>query len=97
MLWDDCPVDTDKKIKRIVLCSGKIYFDLWEEREKNNIRDVVVLRVEQLYPFPYRSLTKELRRFPNAEILWIDAARSTQLRGCRPQRTSSSDHRVQGS
>jgi 2-oxoglutarate dehydrogenase E1 component len=70
VLWDDCPVDADEKIKRIVLCSGKIYFDLWEEREKNDIRDVVVLRVEQLYPFPYRSLTKELRRFPNAEIVW---------------------------
>jgi len=70
VLWDDCPVDADEKIKRIVLCSGKIYFDLWEEREKNNTRDVIVLRVEQLYPFPYRSLTKELRRFPNAEIVW---------------------------
>ena len=70
VLWDDCPVAADEKIKRIVLCSGKIYYDLWEEREKNNIRDVVVLRVEQLYPFPFRSLTKELRRFPNAEIVW---------------------------
>ena len=70
VLWDDCTVAADEKIKRIVLCSGKIYYDLWEEREKNNIRDVVVLRVEQLYPFPFRSLTKELRRFPNAEIVW---------------------------
>jgi len=70
VLWDDCPVDADEKIKRVVLCSGKIYYDLWDEREKNGTRDVVVLRVEQLYPFPYRSLTKELRRYPNAEIVW---------------------------
>lgn len=70
VLWDDCPVDADDKIKRVVICSGKIYYDLWEEREKNDIKNVVVLRAEQLYPFPYRSLTKELRRFPNAEIVW---------------------------
>ncbi len=70
VLWDDCAVDKDYKIKRVAICSGKIYYDLLEEREKNGIRNVVVLRAEQLYPFPYRSLTKELRRYPNAEIVW---------------------------
>jgi 2-oxoglutarate dehydrogenase E1 component len=53
-----------------VLCTGKVYFDLLEEREKRGIHDVYLLRVEQLYPFPLKSLAAELARFPNAEVVW---------------------------
>ena len=53
-----------------MLCSGKVYYDLFEEREKREITDVQVLRVEQLYPFPHKPLKTELSRFPNADIVW---------------------------
>ena len=60
----------DAEIKRVVLCTGKVYFDLFEEREKRGIEDVHLIRVEQLYPFPYKSLINELKRFPNADCVW---------------------------
>ena len=58
------------KIRRVVLCSGKVYYDLLEEREKRGINDVYLLRVEQLYPFPAKALINELSRFRSAEIVW---------------------------
>ena len=60
----------DSKIRRVVLCTGKVYFDLYEDREKRGIDDVYLLRVEQLYPFPLKALVNELSRFKNAEIVW---------------------------
>ncbi|MBN9061742.1 MAG: 2-oxoglutarate dehydrogenase E1 component [Rhizobiales bacterium 65-9] len=60
----------DNKIRRVVLCSGKVYYDLYEEREKRGIDDVYLLRVEQLYPFPARSLAHEMARFKNADVVW---------------------------
>ena len=60
----------DEKIRRVVLCSGKVYYDLYEEREKRGIDDVYLLRVEQLYPFPAKALITELSRFRQAEIVW---------------------------
>ena len=57
----------DEKIRRVVICSGKVYYDLYDEREKRGIDDVYLLRVEQLYPFPLKALVKELSRFKNAE------------------------------
>ena len=53
-----------------MLCSGKVYYDLYEEREKRGINDIYLMRVEQLYPFPAKSLMTELARFPNAEFVW---------------------------
>ena len=77
LLWDDAEsgnsttkLRSDSKIKRVVLCSGKIYFDLLEERDNRNISDVYLLRLEQFYPFPAMSFIKELSRFKNAEFLW---------------------------
>ena len=52
------------------MCSGKVYYDLFEEREKRGVRDVYLLRVEQLYPFPARAARKELSRFPRADVVW---------------------------
>ena len=60
----------DDKIRRVVLCSGKVYYDLYEEREKRGINDVYLLRVEQLYPFPLKALVAELSRFKSAEVVW---------------------------
>jgi 2-oxoglutarate dehydrogenase E1 component len=61
---------SDDKIRRVVLCSGKVYYDLYEEREKRGIDDIYLLRIEQLYPFPSKALVTELSRFKQAEIVW---------------------------
>ncbi|MGH6990390.1 MAG: 2-oxoglutarate dehydrogenase E1 component [Stellaceae bacterium] len=60
----------DDKIRRVVLCSGKVYFDLRHQRRERKIDDVAILRVEQLYPFPVKSLAAGLTRYKNAEIVW---------------------------
>ncbi len=60
----------DSKIERVVLCSGKVYFDLMEARDKLNESRVQIIRIEQLYPFPENVLALELNRFPKAEIVW---------------------------
>jgi 2-oxoglutarate dehydrogenase E1 component len=60
----------DAKIRRVVLCSGKVYYDLYEDREKRGLDDVYLIRVEQLYPFPLKSLAHELARFKNADVIW---------------------------
>jgi 2-oxoglutarate dehydrogenase E1 component len=78
LLWDDAQLLPDEKIKlvpdgeirRVVLCSGKVYYDLYEEREKRGIDDIYLLRIEQLYPFPTKALMTELSRFKQAEIVW---------------------------
>ena len=60
-----------KKITKVVLCSGKIYFDLIEAREKLKRDDVIFFRIEQLYPFPAKALAKELRPYTkNAKFYW---------------------------
>ncbi|WP_375673662.1 2-oxoglutarate dehydrogenase E1 component [Bartonella sp. AA18HLJMS] len=60
----------DNKIRRVVLCTGKVYYDLYEEREKKGIDDVYLLRIEQLYPFPAKVLVNVLSRFLQAEVFW---------------------------
>ncbi|MFX8481492.1 hypothetical protein ABTL74_19260, partial [Acinetobacter baumannii] len=63
VLWDLKQVCPDDKVKRVILCSGKVYYDLYEEREKRGLTDSYILRIEQLYPLPFNALTKELARF----------------------------------
>ncbi len=77
VLWDDAQhgnSDTklvaDSKIKRVVLCSGKVYFDLLEERDKRGIDDIYLMRIEQFYPFPAISMVNEMKRFKNADVVW---------------------------
>ena len=78
ILWDDEDslfnsngnLVEDKQIKRVIFCSWKIYYELIEEREKREIKDIYILRIEQLYPFPYKALNNELKRFPTAELIW---------------------------
>jgi 2-oxoglutarate dehydrogenase E1 component len=60
----------DKDIRRVILCSGKVYYDLLDAREKKGADDVYILRLEQFYPWPMQSLRKELARFRAAEIVW---------------------------
>jgi 2-oxoglutarate dehydrogenase E1 component len=62
---------SSKKVRRLVLCSGKVYYDLFEEAQKQGIQDVALVRVEQLYPFPRAELVAELQRFGTArEVVW---------------------------
>jgi 2-oxoglutarate dehydrogenase E1 component len=77
ILWDGAQVGhgtvrlaPDEQIKRVVLCTGKVYFDLFDERESRKADNIYLMRIEQLYPFPARALITELSRFPNAEIIW---------------------------
>ncbi len=60
----------DARVRRVVMCSGKVYYDLFEEREKRGVDDVYLLRVEQLYPVPVKALVHELARFRKAEFVW---------------------------
>jgi 2-oxoglutarate dehydrogenase E1 component len=61
---------SDDKIRRVVMCSGKVYYDLLDAREKRGVDDVYLMRLEQFYPWPVQSLRKELARFKGAEIIW---------------------------
>ncbi|MDF0596440.1 2-oxoglutarate dehydrogenase E1 component [Psychromarinibacter halotolerans] len=77
VLWDDAErgnsdlqLAADDKIKRVVMCSGKVYYDLLEKRDAEGLDDVYLMRIEQFYPFPALSLVKELERFKNAEMIW---------------------------
>ena len=77
VLWDDAQkghsgtkLKVDKKIRRVVLCSGKVYYDLLAERDARGIDDVYLLRLEQIYPGPGKALTEELSRFPGADVVW---------------------------
>ncbi|MDF1669687.1 MAG: 2-oxoglutarate dehydrogenase E1 component [Roseovarius sp.] len=77
VLWDDAQqgnsdtkLKPDAKIKRVVMCAGKVYYDLLEERDARGIDDVYLLRFEQFYPFPAQAAVKELSRFKNAEMVW---------------------------
>jgi 2-oxoglutarate dehydrogenase E1 component len=78
ILYDDAVMLPDEKIKlvaddkirRVVLCSGKVYYDLYDEREKRGIDNIYLMRMEQLYPVPLKALVQELSRFKGAEIVW---------------------------
>ncbi|MDD2879174.1 MAG: 2-oxoglutarate dehydrogenase E1 component [Rhodoferax sp.] len=59
------------KVKRVVACSGKVYYDLAKKREERGSDDVAIIRVEQLYPFPHKAFAAELKKYPNAtEVVW---------------------------
>ncbi len=77
VLWDDAQkgssaleLKPDDKIRRVVICSGKVYYDLLERRDAEGLDDVYLLRLEQFYPFPAMAMSKELSRFKQAEIIW---------------------------
>ena len=79
ILWDHASdsnngfikLKKNEDIKKVILCSGKVYFDLLTAREKIKKNDVILLRIEQLYPFPIKSLAKEIKPFKNnAKFYW---------------------------
>jgi 2-oxoglutarate dehydrogenase E1 component len=70
ILAETDPLTEDIKVRRVILCSGKVYFDLVAERRKRKIDDIAILRIEQLYPFPFSRLGVRLSQYPNAEVVW---------------------------
>jgi len=74
VLWDNAQLvnglAADEDIRRVVMCSGKVYFDLEAERDARGLKDVYIMRLEQVYPFPFYAVNNELSRFPNAEVVW---------------------------
>ena len=60
----------EQQIRRVVLCTGKVYYDLFQAREDQKVSDVAIVRLEQIYPFPQASLKAQLARYPNADVVW---------------------------
>ena len=60
-----------KKVKRVLLCSGKVYFDLLDEQRTSERKDVAIVRLEQLHPFPQKQLAAELAKYPKAKVYWV--------------------------
>jgi len=60
----------DEKVSRLVLCSGKVYYDLVQERRDRGIEDVAITRVEQMYPWPRQNILDQIARYPNAQLVW---------------------------
>ena len=58
------------RVRRVVICSGKVYFDIIEARDKHKIDDIAVIRLEQYYPFPREQLANDLKNYQNAEVVW---------------------------
>lgn len=61
----------DKKVKKVLLCSGKMYFDLLEKQQKDERKDVAIVRIEQLHPFPTKQVEAELAKYPKAKVFWV--------------------------
>ncbi|MEQ8533919.1 MAG: 2-oxoglutarate dehydrogenase E1 component, partial [Imperialibacter sp.] len=59
-----------KDVKKLILCTGKIYFDLLDERQKSNRKDVALVRVEQLHPFPRKKILAEINKYKGAKLVW---------------------------
>jgi len=70
VLSDPIAKEFKNKIDRIILCSGKIYFELQDRINELDIKNIHIVRIEQLYPFPYETLEEELQEFKNCEIIW---------------------------
>ena len=70
VLYEDVDLAPPEEIRRVVLCSGKVYYDLKRARDDAGLRDVTILRIEQLYPFPDQVLGEELSKFTNADVVW---------------------------
>lgn len=60
-----------KKVKRLVLCTGKVYYDLLEGKKENKSKDVAIARIEQLYPFPTKQVDALFKKYADAEVMWV--------------------------
>lgn len=70
VLHEDNPPSKPKDCKQVVLCSGKVFYDLLEKRDAEKIKDVHIIRLEQLYPFPVDALLDELEPYKHCDLVW---------------------------
>jgi 2-oxoglutarate dehydrogenase E1 component len=70
VIGETAALQTGPRVKRAVICSGKVYYDLLAARDAQKLDDVALIRLEQFYPFPHKLLAQELARYPNAEVIW---------------------------
>lgn len=69
-VFDDSNIQNPEKVRKVVLCTGKLYYDLLAHQEENNIEDVALVRLEQLYPFPEKQLEAIFEKYNNAKVIW---------------------------
>lgn len=68
---DETSKDIDaRKVRRVIMCTGKVYYDLLAEREARNIKDIAIVRIEEMYPFPAKPLADIMKQYPKAEVVW---------------------------
>jgi len=70
LIGDDSQIVPAEQVRKVILCSGKVYYDLLEAREARSIKSIALVRLEQLYPFPSEELKNELKKYKNAEVVW---------------------------
>jgi len=71
IITDDMTASAVKKVKRVILCSGKVYYDLKEAMDKNAVEGIAIIRIEQLYPLDQNELDKILKPFADVEKIWL--------------------------
>lgn len=71
VLPDELEGKDDKKVRKVIFCSGQVYYDLEAERTKRGINDIAICRLEEMSPFPFRSTETEIKKYPNAETMWV--------------------------
>jgi 2-oxoglutarate dehydrogenase E1 component len=70
----------DEKVKRVIFCSGQVYYELETARVKSHRNDIAICRVEQIAPFPFRYIEKEVQKYKNADVMWVQEEPKNQ--GC---------------
>jgi 2-oxoglutarate dehydrogenase E1 component len=70
VIGEEAKLVANDKIRKVIICSGKVYYDLFEERQNRKITDIAIIRLEQYYPFPDNDLAVELKKYKNAEVIW---------------------------
>ena len=61
----------DNKVRKVIFCTGQVYYDLENERNKRKIKDIAIVRVEEIAPFPFRSIEAEVKKYPGAKVMWV--------------------------
>jgi len=70
-ILDDPVIQSPTKVRKLALCTGKVYYDLLKHQEENNIQDIAIVRLEQLYPFPQKQLDVIFEKYKNASVTWV--------------------------
>ena len=98
VLDDEHLLAAPERITRLILCSGKVYYDLLEFREQNNIKNAAIIRIEQLYPLHYEMLKEIVAKYPRAQKKWVWCQEEPRYMGAfyyiRPRLEELSNHKA---